>query len=168
MSAGAAGTRRSSDGEIMRGKGIAYAERAGTIVAIVADVEVNQRTGRIWARHFTVAHDCGQIINPRALKTTIEGNIVQGLSRALHEEVLFNRRRVTSIDWVSYPILSLADAPESIDFVLLDHPEIAPLGAGEPTIRIVAAAVANAVFEATGTRLRRGPLNAARVRGSFS
>jgi CO/xanthine dehydrogenase Mo-binding subunit len=165
---GAAGARRSSNGEIIRGTGVAYAERAGTIVAIVADVEVNQGTGRIWARHFTVAHDCGQIINPRALKTTIEGNVVQGLSRALHEEVLFNRRRVTSVDWVSYPILSLADAPESIDFVLLDHPEIAPLGAGEPTIRIVAAAVANAVFEATGTRLRRGPLNAARVRASFS
>ncbi|MGY9106536.1 MAG: molybdopterin cofactor-binding domain-containing protein, partial [Alphaproteobacteria bacterium] len=101
----------------MLGKGIAYAMRAGTIVAIVADVEVNQRTGRIWARHFTVAHDCGQIINPRSIKTTIEGNVVQGLSRALHEEVLFNPRRVTSVDWVSYPILSLADAPESIDIV---------------------------------------------------
>ena len=166
--AGPAGTRRSSDGEIMRGKGIAYAQRAGTIVAIVADVEVNQRTGRIWARHFTVAHDCGQIINPRTIKTTIEGNVVQGLSRALHEDVLFNPRRVTSVDWVSYPILSLADAPETIDIVLIDHPEIAPLGAGEPTIRIVAAAVANAVHEATGRRLRRGPLNPASVRASFS
>ena len=165
---GPAGTRRSSDGEIMRGKGIAYAQRGGTIVAIVADVEVNQRTGRIWARHFAVAHDCGQIINPRTIKTTIEGNVVQGLSRALHEEVLFNPRRVTSVDWVSYPILSLADAPETIDIILIDHPEIAPLGAGEPTIRIVAAAVANAVFEATGTRLRRGPLNPASVRASFS
>jgi CO/xanthine dehydrogenase Mo-binding subunit len=166
--AGPAGTRQSSDGDVMRGKGIAYAERAGTIVAIVADVEVNQRTGRIWARHITVAHDCGQIINPRSMKTTIEGNVVQGLSRALHEEVLFNPRSVTSVDWVSYPILSLADAPETVDIVLIDHPEIAPRGAGESTIRIVAAAVANAVYEATGTRLRRGPLNPARVRASFS
>ena len=115
-----------------------------------------------------MAHDCGQIINPRTIKTTIEGNVVQGLSRALHEEVLFNPRRVTSVDWVSYPILSLADTPETIDIVLIDHPEISPLGAGEPTIRIVAAAVANAVYEATGRRLRRGPLNPSSVRASFS
>lgn len=165
---GAVGARRGENGEVMTGQGIAYARRNGTLVAIVTDVEVNQRTGRVWIRKATVAHDCGQIINPSTLRQTIEGNIVQGISRTLHEEVTFSRRAVTSVDWVSYPILSLEDAPEEIDIVLIDHPEIAPTGAGEPAMRMLSASVNNAVFEATGVRFRRAPLTPARVRASFS
>ena len=165
---GPVGTRRGQNGDVMTGQGIAYARRNGTLVAIVTDVEVNQRTGRVWIRKATVAHDCGQIINPATLRQTIEGNIVQGISRTIHEEVTFSRRAVTSVDWVSYPILSIEDAPEEIDIVLIDHPEIAPTGAGEPAMRMLSGSINNAVFEATGIRFRRAPLTPARVRASFS
>jgi CO/xanthine dehydrogenase Mo-binding subunit len=150
-----------------KGKGIAFAERGGTAVAVVAQVEVDAKSGRIWARKFTVAHDCGLVINPRILTQTIEGNVVHGLSRALFEEVRFTRDAVTSIDWASYPILEMQDAPESIEVVLIDRPEVAPTGAGEPTIRVVPAAVANAFFNLTGKRLRQAPMSQERVKAAF-
>jgi nicotinate dehydrogenase subunit B len=150
-----------------KGKGIAFAERNGTAVAIVAQVEVDRASGRVWARRFWVAHDCGLIISPGILRTTIEGNVVQGLSRTLFEEVRFDRDSVTSVDWASYPILEMADAPESIDITLIDRPEIASSGAGEPTIRVIPAAVANAFFDATGVRMRRAPLTPERVKAAL-
>ena len=147
-----------------RGKGIAFAERNGTAVAVVAQVEVDRATGRIWARRFWVAHDCGLVINPLQLRHTIEGNVVHGLSRTLYEEVRFDRDQVQSIDWASYPILEMPDAPESIEVTLIDRPEVAPTGAGEPSHRVIPAAVANAFFDATGKRARRAPLNPERVK----
>jgi len=151
-----------------KGKGIAFAERGGTAVAVVAQVEVDRRSGRIWARKFTVAHDCGLVINPLILRQTIEGNVVHGLSRTLFEEVRFDRDSVKSIDWASYPILEIQDTPEAIDVVLIDRPEVAPTGAGEPTIRVIPAAVANAFFDATGKRLRRAPMDPERVKAALS
>jgi len=151
-----------------RGKGIAFADRNHTAVAVVVQVEVDRTSGRVWARRFWVAHDCGLIINPEILRTTIEGNVVQGLSRTLFEEVKFDRDSVTSVDWASYPILDVADAPESIDVTLIDRPEIAPSGAGEPTIRCIPAAVANAFFDATGVRMRRAPLSPEYVKAALS
>jgi CO/xanthine dehydrogenase Mo-binding subunit len=150
------------------GRGIAYSQRSGTIVAVVADVEIDRRTGKIWVRKFTVAHDCGQIINPEGLRLTIEGNIIQGISRSLWEEVAFDRNSVTSVDWLTYPILDMTEAPESIETVLIDHPEIAPSGAGEPSTRPVAAAIANAIFDATGVRLRRVPFTPDRVKAAMA
>ena len=99
---------------------------------------------------------------------SIEGNVVQGLSRTLFEEVRFDREKVTSIDWLSYPILEIRDAPEAIEVVLINHPEIAPSGAGEPSIRVIPAAVANAFFDATGVRLRRAPLTPERVKAALA
>lgn len=160
--------RRERTGKLLRGRGLSYAQRGGTIVAVIADVEVEPASGRIWARKFTVAHDCGLIINPQGLRNTIEGNVVQGLSRTLFEEVRFDRNSVTSVDWASYPILEMQDAPETIDVVLIDRPEVAPTGAGEPTIRCVPAAVANAFFDATGVRMRRAPLTAERVKAALA
>jgi nicotinate dehydrogenase subunit B len=160
--------RRERSGSLWRGRGLAYAQRAGTVVAVVAEVEVDPATGRIWARRVTVAHDCGLIVNPQGLRYTIEGNVVQGLSRTLFEEVRFDRSAVTSVDWASYPILEIRDAPESIEVVLINRPEVAPTGAGEPTIRCVPAAVANAVFDATGVRLRRAPLTPERVKAALA
>jgi len=154
--------------EIMSGRGIAYSQRNGTRVAIVSEVEVNRTTGAVWAKRFTVAHDCGQIINPGLLRRTIEGNIVQGVSRALHEEVLFDTANVTSVDWLSYPILDIKEAPEAIDIVLIDHPEIAPSGAGEPSIRPLMAAIANAIFDATGVRMRQAPFTPERLKAGFA
>src|SRR5258706_2440532 len=107
-----------------KGKGIAFADRNGTAVAVVAQVEVDRKTGRVWARRFWVAHDCGLVINPLTLRYTIEGNVVQGLSRTLFEQVRFDRDSVTSVDWASYPILEMQDAPEAIEVVLIDRPEV--------------------------------------------
>ncbi len=155
--------RKDQTGNTVSGRGIAYAQRSGTRVAVVAEVDVDRAGGKIWARKFTVAHDCGQIINPDGLKHTIEGNIVQGVSRTLWEEVKFDANNVTSVDWMTYPILDIAQAPETIDVVLINHPEVLPSGAGEPSTRPVAAAIANAIFDATGVRMRRVPFSPDRV-----
>jgi CO/xanthine dehydrogenase Mo-binding subunit len=151
-----------------KGPGIAFADRGGTAVAVVAQVEVDRGSGRIWARKITVAHDCGLVINPKILRQTIEGNVVHGISRALFEEVRFDRDSVKSIDWASYPILEMPDAPEAIEVVLIDRPDVAPTGAGEPTIRVIPAALANAFFDATGRRLRRAPMSPERVKAALA
>lgn len=152
----------------MTGRGIAYAQRAGTIVAVVAEIEVDRRSGRVWARKLTVAHDCGLVVNPNAVRQTIEGGLLQSLSRILLEEVQFDRDQVRSVDWASYPILDIKDAPESIEVVLLNRPELAPTGAGEATPRVVPAAIANAFFDATGVRLRRAPFTPERVKAALN
>ena len=159
---------RDRSGDVLTGRGIAYAQRGGTIVAAVVEIEVERKTGRIWAKKVTVAHDCGLIINPEGLRYTIEGNVVHGLSRAIFEEVRFDREKVTSVDWMSYPVVDIKDAPQAIEVVLINHPEIMPTGAGEPTIRVMPAAVANAFYDATGVRLRRAPLSPDRVKSALA
>ncbi len=156
------------NGDVMTGRGFSYTERNGTLVAVVAEVEVERKTGRVWAKKFTVAHDCGQIINPGGLRLTIEGNVVQAISRTLFEEVQFDANQVTSVDWASYPIVEMQDAPEAIDIVLIDRPEIAPSGGGEPSTRTVPAAIANAIFDATGARLRKVPLTPTRMKEALA
>src|ERR1041384_1958363 len=116
----------------------------------------------------TVAHDCGQIINQDGLVKCIEGNIVQVISRTLWEETTFDKQAVTSVDWITYPILDIGETPETIDCVLINRPEAAPTGAGEPSIRPVAAAIANAIFDATGVRIRRVPFSPDRVKAALS
>jgi nicotinate dehydrogenase subunit B len=160
--------RRDQAGNKVSGRGIAYAQRNGTRVAIVAEVDVDRSTGKIFARKFTVAHDCGLIINPDGLKHAIEGNIIQGLSRTIWEETKFDTKSVTSVDWVSYPILDITETPAVIDIVLIDRPNVAPSGAGEPSMRPLTAAVANAIFDATGVRIRRVPFTPDRVKQAMS
>jgi nicotinate dehydrogenase subunit B len=160
--------RRDQSGNKVSGRGIAYSQRNGTRVAIVAEVDIDRSTGKIFARKFTVAHDCGQIINPDGLVKCIEGNIVQGVSRTLWEEVTFDRKSVTSVDWLTYPILDITETPGEVNVVLLNYPDIAPTGAGEPSIRPVAAAIANAIFDATGVRIRRVPFSPDRVKSALS
>ena len=152
----------------MTGRGVSYTERAGTIVAVIAEVEVERASGRVWAKKFTVAHDCGLIINPGSMQVVIEGNVLQATSRTLFEEVRFDADRVHSVDWASYPILDIADAPESVDVVLINRPEVAPSGAGEPSTRTVPAAIANAIFDATGVRLRKVPLTPQRMKEALA
>jgi nicotinate dehydrogenase subunit B len=160
--------RRDQTGNKVSGRGLAYSQRNGTRVAIVAEVDIDRSTGKIWARKFTVAHDCGQIINPDGLVKCIEGNIVQGVSRTLWEEVTFDRKAVTSVDWITYPILDITETPGEVNVVLINYPELAPTGAGEPSIRPVAAAIANAIFDATGVRIRRVPFSPDRVKSALS
>ena len=160
--------RQDQSGIKVSGRGFAYVQRHPTRVAMVGEVEVDRSTGKVWVRKFTVAHDCGQIINPDGLRQVIEGGVVQAISRTLWEEVKFNNKNVTSVDWQSYPILDIAEAPEAIDVVLIDRPELPPTGAGEPPIRPVAAAIANAVFDATGIRIRRVPFSPENVKSALS
>jgi CO/xanthine dehydrogenase Mo-binding subunit len=149
---------------IVSGRGIGYALRSGCRIAIIAEVEVNKRTGKIWARKFTVAHDLGLIINPDGLTRCIHGNVGMALSRILYEEVNFDRDAVTSVDWASYPIVESPDAPEEIDVVLVNRPNKPAQGGGEGSTRPVSGAVANGFYDATGVRMRRAPLTPERVK----
>jgi CO/xanthine dehydrogenase Mo-binding subunit len=162
------GARKQVKGDVYVGQGVAYASRGGTRVAVVAEVEVNRSTGKVWARRYTVAHDCGQIVAPDLLRLTIEGNIVQSTSRALWEEVKFDDKGVTSVDWKTYPIVDMTEAPETIDIILIDHPEQAPTGAGEASTRPTAGALANAIFDATGIRLRQAPFTPDRLKAGLA
>jgi nicotinate dehydrogenase subunit B len=146
------------------GRGVAYVkyELYRTYVGVVATVDVDRTSGAIRATHFDVVHDCGQIINPDGVRNQIEGNVVQTVSRTLMEEVKFDRSRVTTIDWASYPILTFPDVPE-VNIELIDRPTEKPWGAGEPAAAVVPAAISNAVFDAIGVRLRSVPFTPAKV-----
>lgn len=152
------GPRVAQTGTVMKGRGVAYVkyELVRTYVGVVCDVEVDRSSGKVTAKRFFVTHDCGQIINPDGLRNQIEGNVVQTVSRTLIEQLDFDRSSVTSLDWASYPILHFPDVPEVV-MELIDRPAEVPWGAGEPTAAVVPAAIANAVFDATGVRLRSVP-----------
>ena len=147
------------------GRGIACVAYEGDngYVAMVADVDVDQSSGRIRVRKLVVAQDCGPITNPDGMKNQIEGGALQGLSRALGEEVTWDERKVTSIDWRTYHSLPLGfDVPE-VESVLINRNGVEASGAGETAITIVAAAVGNAVFDATGARIREVPFTPERI-----
>jgi len=152
----------SSTGGKATGRGVALSDRAGTLCGAVAEVEVDKNTGEVRVTRFTLAHDCGLIINPDGLKNQIEGNIIQGVSRALLEEVKFDSSGIQTLDWASYPVIRFPMVPE-IDIVLIDRPEMQALGGGEPSSAPIAAAIANAIFDAVGARLREAPFNRERV-----
>ena len=150
---------RPQSGNVRVGRGMAYMryKQMENYVAMAMEVAVDRSTGKINVRRITCAHDCGLVINPDGLRNQIEGCILQTLGRTLHEETTFDRSRVTSVDWKSYPILSFPQVP-SVDVALIDRPTLPPMGAGEAATAPVAAALANAIFDATGVRLRRVPL----------
>ena len=150
---------RPQSGNVRVGRGMAYMryKQMENYVAMAMEVAVDRSTGKINVRRITCAHDCGLVINPDGLRNQIEGCILQTLGRTLHEETTFDRSRVTSVDWKSYPILSFPEVP-SVDVALIDRPTLPPMGAGEAATAPVAAALANAIFDATGVRLRRVPL----------
>jgi nicotinate dehydrogenase subunit B len=161
--------KRLGSGNILTGRGIAYSFRNQTVVAEIAEVEVNRQTGRVWAKRLVCAHDCGLVINPEGLRRTVECGMLHSLSRALHEEVQFDTEKVTSVDWVSSPSLTHADTPARIDVVIVNgdpnsnRPDLPHYGAGETVCKPLIAAVANAIFDATGVRLRRVPFRNGRV-----
>jgi CO/xanthine dehydrogenase Mo-binding subunit len=154
---------------ILTGRGIAYSFRNQTVVAQIAEVEVNRQTGRVWVKRLVCAHDCGLVINPEALRRTIECGMLHSLSRALHEEVQFDGEKTTGVDWISHPTLRHADTPERMDVVLVNgdpnpnRPDLPHYGAGETMCKPLIAAVGNAIYDATGVRLRRVPFRSARV-----
>ncbi|HXP79927.1 MAG TPA: molybdopterin cofactor-binding domain-containing protein [Verrucomicrobiae bacterium] len=154
-------------GDIATGRGVGLSTRNGTYVGTVAEVEVNRKTGAVRVTRFVCAHDCGLIINPEALRTTIEANLIQSLGRSLKEEVTFDRSNVTSVDWITYPVARASDVPDRVEIVLINHPELPSSGAGEPSSRATAAAIANAIFDATGARVRQAPLTPVRVKAAL-
>ena len=147
---------------ILRGRGIAVDQRGGSVPAAVAEVEVDTTTGKVTVNRVTMAYDCGLIINPDGVRNQIEGNIIQGVSRALLEEVQFDSSGVKSVDWISYPVLRFNEIPD-VEMVLINRPEMPALGAAETPIVVVPAAIANAVFDATGVRYREIPLTPERI-----
>lgn len=156
-------------GNILTGRGVAYSFRGQTIVALIAEVEVNRQTGHVWAKRLVCAHDCGLVVNPESLRHSVECGALYGLSRALHEEVKFDTEKVTSLDWFSHPTLRHADTPERIDIVLVNgdpnpnRPDLPPYGAGETSLKPMLAAIGNAIYDATGVRIRRVPFRDDRV-----
>ena len=158
-----AAARRGNE-PLATGRGVAYMhyKHNETYVAIAMEVSVDRRTGAIRVKRVACAHDCGLMINPDAVKNQVEGNILQTLSRTLFEETTFDRARVTSDDWTSYPILRFPDVPE-LRIELIDRRTQPPLGVGEAASTAVPAALANAVYDAIGARLREVPFTPKRV-----
>jgi CO/xanthine dehydrogenase Mo-binding subunit len=155
-------TAAPSAGNKAAGRGVAAANRANTMTAAVAEIEVDKTTGDVTVKKITLGHDCGLIVNPDGLKNQIEGNVLQAVSRALLEEVKFDSTGQKNLDWDSYPVIRFGQIPE-VEIVLIDRPEMQPLGGGEPSIVPVTAAIANAIFDATGARLRQVPFTPQRV-----
>ena len=154
-----------SAGGVAWGRGIAYIhyKHNESYVAVAMEVDVDRASGEIAVRRICCAHDCGLMINPDAVRAQVEGNLLQTLSRTLYEETTFDRSRVTSVDWASYRLLRFPQVPR-LDIALIDRPELPPLGAGEAASTPVPAALANAVFDATGVRLRSVPLTSAKLK----
>jgi len=156
-------------GDIATGRGVAYAYRSETVAVEIVEVDVNRRTGHVWVKRIVCAHDCGLVINPEATTRTLEGGLLHSVSRALHEEARFDESKMLTVDWVTSPTLTHADVPERIDIVHVNgdpnpnRPDLRHYGAGETVCKPMLAAVANAIFDATGVRMRRLPFTAPRV-----
>jgi len=136
-------------------------------VAMGMEVAVERATGRIRVTRVVAAQDCGLVINPDCVRAQLEGNILQTLSRALHEEIAYDRDRVTTVDWASYPILTFPEVPR-LELEVIQRLDQPPLGAGEAASTPVGAALANAVFDATGVRLRTIPFRPERVKAALA
>jgi CO/xanthine dehydrogenase Mo-binding subunit len=155
-----------ASGSKVIGRGVSISGRDGTITAAVAEVEVDKSSGEILVKRVTLAHDCGLIVNPDGLRNQIEGNVIQGVSRTLLEEVRFDANGVTNLDWVSYPILTYRRVPD-VQIVLIDRKEMPALGGGEPSTVPVPAAIANAVYDAVGVRIQEVPMTAQKVQAAL-
>jgi len=156
-----------SSADVVTGRGIGLGTHHVSYGAAVAEIEVDKRTGAIVAKRISAALDAGQIVNPGLVENQIIGQVVQATSRTLKEEVLFDKTGVTSLDWVSYPVLRFAEHPDVVPVVVqrLDEPST---GAGEEVMGATGAAIANAFFDATGARLRQYPMTPERVKAALA
>lgn len=155
-------TGEKGDGKTGRGVGFAKYKNLSTYVAIVAEVAVDRATGDVRVVKATAAVDAGQIVNPNGLLNQIEGGIIQSTSWTLKESIAFDRRRILTRNWNDYQVLTFPEVP-AVDIVLLDRPDERSLGAGEAATGPMAAAIANAVANASGARIRAMPLTPERV-----
>ena len=167
--------RKTQEGKILKGRGVSYARYThgeypgygAAYTAWVAEVEVDSGTGKVRVTRVVVGQDAGLMINPAGCEHQIRGNVIQAVSRVLQEEVTFDKSGVTSSDWTNYPIATFKDIPQ-IDIVMIDRPEEKPLGVGESAIVPSAGAIANAIYDATGVRLRRVPFTPERMKVALS
>jgi CO/xanthine dehydrogenase Mo-binding subunit len=159
-----AGWQPHQDLGIDRGRGIAFAQYKNRqcYAAVVVDLWINRDSGEIHLEHATIAADAGQVVNPDGLSNQLEGGFVQSASWTLKEQVDFSENGITQTDWDSYPILRFSEIPK-IETVLINHPELPFLGSGEAAQGPTPAAIANAVFDAVGVRLREIPFTPEKV-----
>jgi len=164
----AASWRPGEKGDGTRGRGIGYAKykTTATYNAVIVEIEIDRATGKIKVPRAWTAVDSGQIINPDGLTNQIEGGIIQSTSWTLHEQVRFDKNGILSRDWQSYPILTMPEAPK-VETVLIDRPDQRSLGAGEASQGPTVAAIANALANATGKRIRELPLTPERVKAAL-
>jgi CO/xanthine dehydrogenase Mo-binding subunit len=149
-------------GEVVRGRGVATGGLNATWAAVVAEIEVNRKTGKIRVLDLYGAEQAGFSIHPEGVENQMVGCLVTGASRALLEGVRFDTKRITSLDWVGYPTIRFKDAPRT-HVKSVQRADLQPQGSGEPTLVPVPAAIANAFFDATGVRIREVPMTPARV-----
>jgi nicotinate dehydrogenase subunit B len=154
---------------VVKGRGIAYLRynNAITYVAAVAEVEVDKRSGDIRVTRVCASHDCGEMVNPDGVANQVEGGVLQTVSRTLLETVIWDREMVKSVDWATYPIMRFPAAPR-VEVALIDRPGTVAWGAGEPMACAIPAAIANAVFDATGARLRSIPFTPEKVKAALA
>ena len=167
---GWAGRKRAASGDdVQRGMGLSYVhyKHNETYVAIAMEVEARRSSGEMRVKRIACAHDCGLMINPDAVRNQVEGNILQTLSRTLHEQTIFDAQRVSSVKWSDYRLLRFPEVPELL-IDLVSRPELPPLGAGEAASAAVPAALANAIADASGVRLRDVPFSAAALKAEWS
>jgi CO/xanthine dehydrogenase Mo-binding subunit len=152
-----------------RGRGFAFAryKNLAAYLAVAVEVSLDRETGRVRLVRASAAVDCGEAVNPDGVRNQIEGGILQSASWTLYESVAFDRTRILSRDWGSYPIMRFSAAPDAVDVHIIDRPGSPFLGTGEAAQGPTAAAVANAVANAAGVRLRELPLTAARVKAAI-
>jgi CO/xanthine dehydrogenase Mo-binding subunit len=152
-----------ANGTVVSGRGVALGGYAGSMAGVVADIDVNRKTGKIVVKHLYASQDNGFTVMPTGVENQMSGSLIQGASRALYEAVVFDRKRVTSTDWVTYPIMRFQDTPK-VTTAVVQRLELNPSGAGEPPTVPAGAAIANAFFDATGVRIREAPMTPGRVR----
>jgi len=155
---------------VVKGRGMACVAYEGDngYAAIVVEVEVDQDTGKVAVKRIVVSNDCGPISNPDGLRNQLEGGALQGMSRALGEEVTWDAEKITSFDWRTYHSLPLGFDVPKIETVLVNRPDEEATGAGETSITIIAAAIGNAIFDATGARIRQSPFTPDRVKAALA
>jgi nicotinate dehydrogenase subunit B len=153
-------------GNVVTGRGIAIGGFSNARPAVIADITVNKKTGKITVTHLYCAMDLGTAVNPASVENQMSGSLIMGGSRALFEEVRFTKVRQTSVDWVTYPIMRFKDAPK-VTTIVIQRTDQSSDGAGEPAEAAVAAAIGNAFFDATGVRLYRQPMSPAEVRNAL-
>jgi len=156
-----------SNSRVVTGRGIGLGTHLSSYSAAVAEIEVDKQTGVIVAKRMFGALEAGQAINPGIMESQITGMMVQAASRVLKEEVKFSATNVSSVDWVSYPMLRFAEAPE-VTAIVVKRQDQRSTGAGEEALASGAAAIANAFFDATGVRLREHPMTPERVLAALS